>query len=147
MATRLSGGRWWPGPSAAASTAAGSNDALPVVEGADLDAGVHRRRGRLVLADVRPGGAEHLRPRPGQEPEGDLVAHRPGRDVDGRLLANPGGGQLLQAVDRRVLAVDVVADLGLGHGPAHGGRGGRDGVGAQVDPPVRRWHWLRPFSP
>jgi hypothetical protein len=41
--------------------------ALPVVEGADLDAGVHCRSGRLVLADVGPGRAEHLGPPPGQE--------------------------------------------------------------------------------
>ena len=140
MATRLSGGRWWAGPSAAASTAAGSNDALPVVERADLHAGVQRGGGRLVLADVGPGGAEHLGPRPGQEAEGDLVAHRPGRDVERRLLAHHGGGQLLQPVDRRVLAVDVVADLGVGHGPAHRRRGRRDRVGAQVDPPVGRRH-------
>ena len=43
------------------------------------------------------------------------------------------GRALLQAVDGRVLAVDVVADLGLGHGPAHLGRGPGDGVGAEVD--------------
>ena len=39
------------------------------------------------------------------------------------------------AVDGRVLAVDVVADLGLGHRPAHRGGGPGDGVGPQVD----RW--------
>ena len=39
----------------------------------------------------------------------------------------------LEAVDGRVLAVDVVADLGLGHGLAHLGRRPGDGVGAQVD--------------
>ena len=43
------------------------------------------------------------------------------------------GGGLLQAVDGGVLAVDVVADLRLGHGPPHLGRGAGDGVGAQVD--------------
>ena len=74
---------------------------------------------------------------PGQEAQGDLVAHRPGRDVDGRLLAHLGGGQLLQAVDRRVLAVDVVADLGVGHGPAHAGRRTGDRVGTQVYGPLQ----------
>ena len=50
---------------------------LPVVERPELDGGVAGSGGRLVLADVGPGGTEHLRPRLGQEPEGDLVAHRP----------------------------------------------------------------------
>ena len=41
--------------------------------------------------------------------------------------------RVLEGVDRRVLAVDVVADLGVGHGLAHlGGRPG-DGVGSEVD--------------
>jgi hypothetical protein len=44
-----------------------------------------------------------------------------------------GGDLLLQGVDGRVLAVDVVADLGGGHGGAHGlGRPG-ERVAAEVD--------------
>ena len=49
------------------------------------------------------------------------------------LLAEQLGGALLERVDGRVVAEDVVADLGLGHGAAHLGRGLGDGVGAQVD--------------
>ena len=37
------------------------------------------------------------------------------------------------ACDGRVLAVDVVADLGLGHRAAHALGGAGDGVGAEVD--------------
>ena len=52
------------------------------------------------------------------------------------LLAEQLGGPLLERVDGRVVAEDVVADLGLGHRPAHlGGRLG-DGVGAEVDEAV-----------
>ena len=40
---------------------------------------------------------------------------------------------LLQRAHGRVLAVVVVADLGLRHGAPHGGRGSGDGVAAQVD--------------
>jgi hypothetical protein len=43
------------------------------------------------------------------------------------------GHRRLQPLDRRVLAPDVVADLGCGHGPAHGRGGPGEGVGAQVD--------------
>ena len=39
----------------------------------------------------------------------------------------------LQPVDRRVLAILVVADRRLGHRPPHAGRGPGDGIGAQVD--------------
>src|SRR5262249_59920066 len=58
----------------------------------------------------------------------------PGRDEQGRLLAEQPGDALLQAVDGRVLAEDVVADLRGGHGGAHARRrtGGR--VAAEVDP-------------
>ena len=42
-----------------------------------------------------------------------------------------------EAVDGGVLAVDVVADLGLHHGAPHGGRGLGDGVAAQIDHVVR----------
>ena len=49
------------------------------------------------------------------------------------LLAGQLGGTLLERDDRRVVAEDVVADLGLGHRATHLGRRVRDGVGAQVD--------------
>ena len=57
----------------------------------------------------------------------------PLRDEQAGLLAEQLGGALLEGVDRRVVAEDVVADLGVGHRAAH--RGGRmgDGVGAEVD--------------
>ena len=37
------------------------------------------------------------------------------------FVAEQGGDPVLQRVQRRVLAVDVVPDLGLGHRPAHAG--------------------------
>src|SRR3712207_8825130 len=40
---------------------------------------------------------------------------------------------LLECTNRRVLAVDVIADLGRGHGVAHLPRGAGDGVAAQVN--------------
>ena len=65
---------------------------------------------------------------------GDEVAHRPGGDEQAGLLAEQLGGAFLEGVDGRVVAEDVVADLGLGHRPAHRRRGLGDGVAAQVDP-------------
>ena len=49
------------------------------------------------------------------------------------LLPEELGRALLERVDRRVLAPDVVADLGGGHRPAHLGGWLGDGVGAEVD--------------
>ena len=72
-----------------------------------------------------PGAAQHA--------QGDLVGHGPRRDEDGGRLAHPLGVGLLEGVDGGVVAVAVVAHLGLGHGPAHLGRGAGDGVAAEVD--------------
>ena len=70
---------------------------------------------------------------------GDEVAHRPGGDEQAGLLAEKLGCALFESVDRGVVAEDVVTELGVGHGPAHGrGRVG-DSVAAQVDP----WHGAR----
>ena len=49
------------------------------------------------------------------------------------LLAEQLRGALLERVDGRVVAEDVVADLGRGHRAAHLVGGLRDGVGAEVD--------------
>ena len=42
------------------------------------------------------------------------------------------GRSLLEGVDRGVVAEDIVAELGLIHCLAHGRRGVRDGVAAEV---------------
>ena len=55
--------------------------------------------------------------------ERDLVRHRARRHVERGLLAEQLGDALLQRVHRRVLAVDVVADVGVGHRLAHRGEG------------------------
>src|SRR5206468_2356603 len=61
------------------------------------------------------------------------VAEHPARDIHRRLFADDLGGAALEAVHRRVLAVLVVADLGVGHRAAHRRRGQREGVTAELD--------------
>ena len=51
---------------------------------------------------------------------------------EGSLLAGQSGDPFLEGVDRGVLAVDVVADRGFGHGLTHGRCGLGDGVAAEV---------------
>src|SRR5262249_59035101 len=59
--------------------------------------------------------------------------HRARGHEERRLLAEQPGRGLLEPVDARVLAVDVVADRGAGHHLAHRRRGTRHGVAAQID--------------
>ena len=65
--------------------------------------------------------------------DGDEIAHGAGGHEEAGFAAEDFGGAGLQLVDRGILAVDVVADDGFGHGAAHLGRGARDGVAAEVD--------------
>ena len=65
--------------------------------------------------------------------QGNEVSHRSGRSEQGALMPRKPGHRLFQASDRGVLAVHVVADLGLIHGLSHPlGRTG-DGVASQID--------------
>ena len=61
------------------------------------------------------------------------VAHCARGDEQPGLLTNHLGPSLLQAVDRGVLPINIVADLGACHGSAHFGRGAGNCVGSQVD--------------
>ena len=87
--------------------------------GARRDAEDRGRGAHLVGDDVRVGVAEHFLAGLADQPHADLVAHRPRRHEQRGLVAEQVGDPLLERVDRRVLAVDVVPDLGLGHRPAH----------------------------
>lgn len=70
--------------------------------------------------------------------QGDQVGLGAAGQEQARLETEVGGQAAFQGDDGGVLAVDVVADLGVGHGGPHGrGRAG-DGVAAQVDQGHRR---------
>ena len=58
-----------------------------------------------------------------EDPQRDLVRHRRRRQEDGGLVAEEGGGAPLELEDGRVLAVLLVADLGVRDRLAHGGVG------------------------
>ena len=99
----------------------------------ELDPGVHGGGAVLVGDHVLAPSGHHGGPGRGQHPDGDLVGHDArGHEQRGRL-ADPRREGLLERPHRRILAVVVVADLGLGHGAAHRRRGPGDGVAAQVD--------------
>jgi hypothetical protein len=97
----------------------------------------------LVVDNVAAGVADHLAPRPAVEVQGDLIAHRAGGDEERRLHADGGRRLLLQAVDGRIFAEDVVPHLGLGHRPAHL----RVGPGHRVGPQIDQLHSQSPYFP
>ena len=111
----------------------GVEHAVVVVERDELDPGVQRGRAVLVGHHVLAAPGHDRGPGHGEDPHGDLVRHDAGRHEQRRRLAHPRRERLLERPNGRVLAVVVVAHLGLGHGPAHPRRGPGDGVAAQVD--------------
>ncbi len=108
--------------------------AVGVGQRAQLHTRVHRGGGVLVAQHVGALTAQHLGARHTECAQRELVGHRARRHVQRGVLAEQRGGQRLQPPDGRVLAVAVVADLGVGHRRAHLRRGRGDGVGAEVDP-------------
>ena len=97
------------------------------------DAGERGERAGLVAPAVRVLADDDLVAGPRVRAQRDLVRHRAGRHEQRGLGAEQRGDALLEPAHRRILAVDVVADLGVGHRPPHrGGRAG-DGVAAQID--------------
>ena len=97
----------------------------PVLERADARADDDGMTGRLVDDQVVLAAGDRLLTAREVGHLGDEVAHRAAGDEQAGLLAEQLGGALLEGVDRRVVAEDVVAELGLAHRPAHGrARGG-----------------------
>ena len=102
--------------------------------GVELDAGVPAGR-RRPRRRRRAGGRRRRPASPGRvsSRRASWLAMVPDGTNTAASLPTRSAKRLLEGVDRRVLAVDVVADLGVGHGPAHLRRRPGDGVGAEVD--------------
>ena len=102
-------------------------------EGLGLDAAEHRGSAALVPKGVAPLADDVLVPTLAVAENAEQISLRAARHEQGRLLAEHLRAQVLEAVDRRVLAIDVVTNLGCGHGGSHRRRGNGHGVAAQVD--------------
>ena len=103
-----------------------------------LNAAVQCGTAALVADDVRIGVAEQLVAGGHDQPDADLVAHRAGRHEHRSGSAEQTRHVLFERRDRRILAVHVVADLGIGHRVPHGWRGFGDRVAAEIDEPGHR---------
>ena len=99
----------------------------------ELHAGVGGRRAGLVPDGVALAADDDVVARPGQHAQRNLVRHRAAGQPERRLLAEQARDALLQRIDRRVLAVLVVADGRGGDGGAHLRRRPGHGVRAKVD--------------
>jgi hypothetical protein len=87
----------------------------------------------LVEIDVAIVGEQHrVAPRRAGE-QAEQVAHRAAQHQHRRRLAEQGSRLLLEPAHRRIVAVEIVADLGFRHGSAHRRRRSRHGIAAQVD--------------
>jgi len=91
------------------------------------------RSRHLVAQDMSLIAQEHLGAPLAVGQQGHQVAHGAAGRKQARLLPQLLGGHGLQAIDRGVLAPDVVAQLGLGYGLAHGRRGQGDGIASEVN--------------
>ncbi len=110
--------------------------------------GMNRRPPQLVQEDVGIVSADQLVTRLGEQAQRDLVSHRRAREVDGFLLAEQLRGPLLERRNRRILALLLVADDGLGHRFAHPRGRLRERVGAQIDHAFRLVvFWKFPCTP
>ena len=91
------------------------------------------RRARLEQKQVAPVGRDDCVAGLGVRPDRGLVGHRARGDEDRRLLLEALRRDLLEPVDRGILAVDVVPHLRLRDRRAHRGRGPGDGVAPEVE--------------
>ena len=115
-----------------------------VADQCELDTRKSGRRSRLVQVAVARGPGDDRVSRLGVAPDRHLVRHRAGRHEQRRLLAQSLRGEILQAVDGRILVVDVVSHLGTRYRLAHPGGGSSYGVAAKVD---RRHRLMRVYAP
>ena len=133
------------GPAQGGAQMVGLDQAVgAALDEAQRDAPQGRRRTPLVVGDVASGLGQDLVAGLGVEAQGELVAHGPAGDEECRLLAQDLGRAALERPDGGILAIDVVADLGRGHGGAHGGRRPGERVAPEVDHagshlPAARW--------
>ncbi len=104
-----------------------------VLERTDARPDDHRMPGGLVDDEVVFAAADRFLAAAEVRELGDQVAHRARRDEQPGLLAEQLGGAILEGVDGRVVAEDVVADFGVGHHPPH--RRGRLGhrIASEID--------------
>ena len=156
--SRVCGGALRRGSRNAARTVSGSNWPRSPLQSQHHRAGQRPWAAAFVGDDVRQFVRQDLVAGAAMGQDRDLVAHRAGRQKNRRFLAEQRGHPVAQLMDRGIVAVLLVADLGGHHRGLHSGRGLCLRVGIQVDPQrrqrgvdagrgieQRRGRWSRPW--
>src|SRR6516164_3146312 len=108
-------------------------EAVRSPEGPRHTTGKSGHRCHLVIEDVRPLFTNDLLAVPGVDLDRRLITHRSRGNKQASLTAEELGGVFLEAVNSWVLAINIIADVCLGHSATHRRRGTGDGVAAQVN--------------
>ena len=87
----------------------------------------------LIVVNVAGRLAQQLVPRLRVGPDANLVGHGTRRHEERRLLTEQRRHFFLEAIYRRVLSENIVANLCRQHDGAHGRRRLRHGIAAQID--------------
>ena len=101
--------------------------------GPHLSAGIGADAGRLGTEDVGRGIADDFVAASHMDADGHLIAQGAAGHEQARFLARHVGGQFFQGVDRRILPVAVVTDVGMVHGVPHFLGGFGHGIAAQIN--------------
>src|SRR5262245_59064352 len=105
-----------------------ARDSIPR-ENAGAVMAVHRARdaarkrghgGHFEIEDMAPFFDDYFLTRSRVQLDCGLISHRAGGHEDRRLFFKDLSRALLQPIYSRVFAVNIVANFGFGHGPAHG---------------------------
>ena len=110
----------------------GRKSPVVVAPHAHLNPAVECKASALVVVDVRQLTADYLIARLGMHLDRDLVGHGARRAKKTGLHAKAIGEDGLEPQNGGVVAQDVVANRGCGHGPEHGLGGGGYGIGAEI---------------
>src|SRR3974377_1632724 len=107
-------------------------------DGARHAAGDGRHGGKLVEINVAAFFANHFVTVVGPNANRDEITHTTCGNEQGRFLVEDLGRAFLKSIDGGIFAVDIVTDLGGGHGLTLFFAGAGDRIAAQVDDAVDR---------
>ena len=99
-----------------------NSTAIVAFHGTRQRTGERGHRGHFEIVNVAALFDDHFLPGPRVQFDRRLVSHGTGRHKKRCVFLKDFSRALLQTVDRRIFAVNVVADLGFGHSTPHRGR-------------------------
>ena len=93
------------------------------MNGAGHEPGKRRDHSHFIVVNMAPVLANHILAMSGQDLDRGLVTHGSGDDVQTCFTAEDFCRPILEAIDRWVLAIDIIPHLGIVHSLSHRLRG------------------------